>query len=83
MNTNNQIRSLVPATRGPIRFENVFPGSFFKIVAEPSRGIRTSSDDRLYRKARDHEGFFATVTETGEAAVLMPYDIVQPLKTGK
>lgn len=75
--------NLITATKSPIRFENCFPGSLFTIIAEPSRGIRRSTDKRLYRKARDHEGFYAVEVETNQPAVLMPYDIVQPLKKAK
>ena len=82
MNTNVKPQpKLVPSTRGPIRFDAAYPGSLFTIVAEPSRGMKDSSPDkRLYRKAREHEGFFATAVEDRTvSAVLMPYDLVQPL----
>lgn len=64
-----------------IRFDRLRPGSLFKIHAEPSRNIRTSTDERIYRKAQEHEGFYAYVEgDKTTAAVLMPYDLVQPVK---
>lgn len=63
----------------PIRFDRLHPGSLFRIHAEPSRNIYRSSDKRVYRKAQLHEGFFAKNTESGEAAVLLPFDLVQPV----
>lgn len=71
------------STNGPIRFENLHPGSFFTIFAEPSRRIRRSDDRRIYRRARDHEGFYSIAVVTGEAAVLMPQDLVRPMKKVK
>lgn len=71
------------STNGPIRFENLHPGSFFSIFAEPSRRIRRSDDSRVYRRARDHEGFYATAVGTGTAAILMPQDLVRPMKKVK
>ena len=65
----------------PMRFENLFPGSLFTIVAEPSRGVFKSKDKRTYRKARD--GFYATEVSTGAGAVLYPQDIVQRVTTKK
>ena len=62
----------------PMRFENIRPGSYFMIEAEPSRGLRKVNDQRMYRKAFD--GFYSTQVVTGDAAVLMPYDIVTPYR---
>lgn len=67
----------------PLRYERLHPGSTFKIVAEPSRGIRRVNDGQVYQRARDHEGFFATNIETGAAIILYPQDIVQPVKVVK
>lgn len=80
MNTNTQPK-LVNSTRGPIRFDAAYPGSLFYIASEPSRGMKDSTNDkRLYRKAREHEGFYAVAVEDKNvAAVLMPYDLVQPV----
>lgn len=62
----------------PIRFDNLHPGSTFRIVAEPSRGIMQSNDKRIYRK--DQVGFFSTpVTDANVGVVLMPYDKVMPV----
>lgn len=59
----------------PLRYGNLFPGSLFTIVAEPSRRIHKSRDKRVYRKAYD--GFYSTNVETGEGCILLPNDIVQ------
>lgn len=67
----------------PIRFERLHPGSTFVIVAEPSRGISRVRDGKVYRRARDHEGFYSTNVETGEACILLPTDIVQPVRIVK
>lgn len=62
----------------PTRFENLWAGSFFTILAEPSRNIRKSKDIRVFQKALD--GFYAEHPQTGVACCLMPHDIVQPMK---
>ena len=62
----------------PMRFENLRPGSYFMLEAEPSRGIRKSNDQRMYRKA--FNGFYATQVADGSGAVLMPFDIVVPFR---
>lgn len=62
----------------PMRFENLRPGSYFMIEAEPSRGIRKSSDQRMYRKSFD--GFYSTQVSNGAGVVLMPFDIVTPFR---
>lgn len=65
-------------SRKPIRFDMLHPGSLFRIVAEPSRGILKSTDMAVYRK--DLVGFFATLENNEDVnAVLMPYDKVMPL----
>lgn len=63
----------------PIRFDKLHDGSYFHIVAEPSRGIRRSRDNRVHRKARD--GFYSVVYEDPNkpGVVLMPEDLVMPL----
>lgn len=75
--------TFVHSTKGPIRFENLHPGSFFEIFAEPSRQIRRSNDKRVYRRARDHEGFYSVNIATKEAVILMPQDLVRPLRKAK
>lgn len=71
----------VNSARFPIRFDRLHPGSLFTIHAEPSRGIRKSNDQRVYRKAKDHEGFYATVEGNPDVpACLMPFDLVQPVR---
>ena len=67
----------------PIRFERLFPGTKFRIAAEPSRNIRHSRDTNVYLKAKEHEGFYATsVASPAKAIVLMPEDLVYPLARG-
>jgi hypothetical protein len=76
---NTQTKKYVKSSKYPLRFDVCHPGSLFKIVSEPSRGIKHANDPRMYRKARDHEGFYATVEgDTSKTACLMPFDIVQP-----
>lgn len=79
---NNVVKMPTPKFRDnsqkPIRFDTLHPGSLFRIVAEPSRGIEKSTDQRVYRK--DLVGFFATeMTNDNHSAVLMPYDRVMPV----
>lgn len=62
----------------PTRFESLWPGSFFTIVAEPSRNIRESKDARVFQKAFD--GFYAEHPATKAGCCLMPHDIVQPMR---
>lgn len=67
----------------PIPFDRQHPGSLFRIHAEPSRGIYRSKDETVYRKARDHEGFYAYEEGNEERCiVLMPEDRVQPVRAG-
>lgn len=80
MNNSNNSSTNSGANR-PLRFENLFPGSLFTIVAERSRKIYKSRDKRVYRKAYD--GFYSTNVETGEGCVLMPEDIVQRVPNNK
>lgn len=79
-NRDSSTKQYVPSSKYPLRFDRLHPGSHFYIVAEPSRGIRTSTDKRIYQKARDHEGFYAFHTTSPLACVLMPGDLVQPVK---
>lgn len=80
-NTNTSVVRYVNSAKYPIRFDRLRPGSLFKITAEPSRGIRHSNDERVYRRALDHQGFYATnVQDEEQNAVLMPFDLVQPLR---
>lgn len=69
------------STKGPIRYENLRPGSFFSIFAEPSRRIRKSNDVRVYQRAYD--GFYSTHPATGAGVVLFPQDLVRPMKKAK
>ena len=61
----------------PIRFDRLHPNSFFKIIAEPSRGLRRVHDARIYRKDRD--GFFSVNVANNQGCVLHPEDLVMPL----
>lgn len=61
----------------PIRFDVLHPGSLFRIVREPSRGIYHSKDETVYKKARD--GFYAENNETKAGCCLMPEDLVMPV----
>lgn len=79
MNTN--IRN---SSKYAIRFDRLHAGSLFTIRSEPGRGIRKSTDARIYRKAQEHEGFFAYVDgDKTTCAVLMPFDLVQPVRKEK
>lgn len=65
----------------PCRYDRLRPGSLFRVVAEPDRGIRASNDQRIYRRATKNEGFFSTVVGDADvAAVFLPNDVVQPVK---
>lgn len=67
------------AKHGPIRYDTLRPGSFFRIVAEPSRKIKKSQDQRMYKKALD--GFYSTLADDEtHGVVLMPGDLVEPFK---
>lgn len=78
---NNTAQQYIKSSKYPIRFDRQHPGSLFRIVAEPSRGIRHSKDERVYRKALDHQGFYAVNTaDESHVIVLMPFDLVQPLR---
>lgn len=75
---------IIPSSRHPIRFDRLHPGSLFKIVSEPSRGVREPNDDRLYRRAESHQGFYAHVEgDKNTVACLAPYDIVQPVRVSR
>ena len=68
-------------TRGHISFNDLFPGSLFRIHAERSRGHTFSRDMTVYRKATSDEGFYAYDSQNKERAiVLMPEDRVVGLK---
>lgn len=72
-------KQYVPTSKGPIRFDALRPGSFFRISSEYSRGIKHSTDQRIYQKAYD--GFYSTLaTDQNLGVVLMPGDTVIPLK---
>ena len=69
MNNNKQVR--------PIRFARLEVGSKFRIFAEPSRGIRKSSDNTVWFK--NAESFSTDTSNEERAAILYPEDLVQPL----
>lgn len=65
----------------PIRFDRLFTGSLFTIASEPSRGLKFSRDNTVYRRAQDNEGFFAyDALDKSKACLLYPEDMVWPLK---
>lgn len=72
----------VPAHKDarPIRYENLRPGSYFTIFAEPSRRIRRSTDKRVYWRVEEKAGFFSMHPVTGQGVVLMPNDLVVPMR---
>ncbi len=79
-----KVTNYVPTTQFPIRFDKLRPGSLFRIHAEASRGMKYSRDNTIYRKAREHEGFFAYDSfNKNKAACLMPEDTVIALKVAK
>lgn len=79
MNTKAPVKRVFP-----IRFARLEVGSDFQIFAEPSRGVRKSTDKRTYVK--DAEAF-STVKGTSNTAeevvaILFPEDLVIPLSRG-
>lgn len=75
MNTVNYVDN----SRGPIPFDKLRPGSLFRIVAEPSRGIYRSKDRNVYR--RDPAYYYSTnVTNADHSIVLYPQDLVMPVR---
>lgn len=71
------------SSKYPIRFDRLNPGSLYTIHAERSRDMKWSKDRRVYRKAQVHEGFYSTNTANGEAVILYPEDLVQPVREVK
>lgn len=66
-------------SRGPIPFDKLRPGSLFRIVAEPSRGIYRSKDRNIYRRAPAY--YYSTnVANTDHSIVLYPQDLVMPVR---
>lgn len=65
-------------SKGPIRFENLRPGSTFRIVAEPSRKIFRSKDKRVYKR-HEHYFYSTEVTNHEHSIVLFPQDLVMPV----
>ena len=78
MSSNNKAPTYTATSKHPIRFEKLRPGSYFQIVAEPSRGIRKANDDRVYLKST--HGFFSIHPSTGAGVVLFPQDLVLPMR---
>ncbi len=76
--TKNSVPTYIPTSKHPIRFDRLRPGSYYQIVAEPSRGIRRSKDSRVYWKSTG--GFFSVHPVTGAGVVLYPQDLVLPMK---
>jgi hypothetical protein len=61
----------------PIRYDRLHPGSYFRIVAEPSRDMRRVRDGSVYQKSRD--GFYSENVSNRKGCILMPEDIVMPV----
>lgn len=78
MTQANVTLAYTATSKRPIRYENLRPGSYFRIVAEPSRRIRRSEDMRIYQRAYD--GFFSEHPVTKEGCILMPQDLVMPMR---
>lgn len=78
MSDKNVTTTYQPTSKRPLRYENLRPGSFFRIFAEPSRQIRKSNDMRIYRKAFD--GFYSEHPVTKTGCILMPQDLVVPMR---
>lgn len=73
------VKQYVQTSKGPIRFDALRPGSFFRISSEYSRGIKHSNDSRMYQKAYD--GFYSYVAgDKATGVVLMPGDTVIAFK---
>ena len=81
MSTINSTVQYANAANAPMPFADIFPGSVFRIVGEPSRGLHRVRDGRLYRKARD--GFYAENISSKEGCVLMPEDLCMPVRRVK
>jgi hypothetical protein len=61
----------------PIRYDRLHPGSYFRIVGEPSRNLKRVRDARIYQK--DRNGFFAENISNRNGCVLFPEDLVMPV----
>jgi hypothetical protein len=61
--------------RGTMLFRNLRPGSRFRIVAEPTRGIRKSTDTAVYRKVC--EAYSTSMDGKNKDIILYPNDVVQ------
>lgn len=81
MTTINATTVYANAANAPMPFDSIFPGSVFRITAEPSRGLRFVRDGRLYRKARD--GYYAEELGSNKGCVLMPEDLCMPMRRVK
>ena len=66
-----------PSGKYPIQWQKLHPGSTFTIHSELSRGIRHSTDKRVYRKAIN--GNYAEDIITGKGCILMDRDMAQPV----
>lgn len=73
------MNTYVDNSRGPIPFDKLRPGSLFRIVAEPSRGIYRSKDRGVYRKNPAY--YYSTnVNNPKHDVVLYPQDLVMPVR---
>lgn len=69
------------ASKYPIPYDRLHPGSFFRITSEPSRGIHRVFDGRIYQRA--FVGFFSENISDKAGCVLLPNDLVMPLRRGR
>lgn len=77
MTTHTAPNTYRNSSKHPIRYDRLHPGSFFRIVAEPERGVYKSRDMSIYQKSK--LGFFSENIHNNQPAVLYPSALVQPL----
>lgn len=78
MSQQNTSITYTPTARRPIPYKDLRPGSYFRIIAEPSRRIRRSQDMRIYQRA--YNGFYSEHPVTKEGCILYPQDLVMPMR---
>lgn len=66
----------------PIRLAKLGPGSTCRIFAEPSRNIKYSDDNTVYRKDTENT-VLVDVNDDNHVAILAVYDLVVPLSRPK
>lgn len=81
MSTINANQQYSNASAYPIPFDRLRPGSYFRVAGEPSRGISRVRDNRIYQRA--YNGFYSENISGRAGCVLMPNDLVMPLRRSK